>query len=244
MHGNEQGGLMSRNHTHWIGGCFAVLAAGLMAAGCGGGGGTSTATLPAGATSTVSAVAATVTPAAGDASSTAAAATTGTPASSAVDPCTTMQSLEGQPLVPSVSFALSTSASTKWQICNGGAAAGSGEKYLFRTTDDGATWSLISQTTLGMPTPQSGVGALPNGNGATALFFQNANDGWLGLSSPGANFYKSTDGGMTWTEVPGVIPPAVPVRTITFSSATSGTVTTADGTWTTSDGGATWTKTP
>jgi hypothetical protein len=38
-----------------------------------------------------------------------------------------------------------------------------------------------------------------------------------------------------------VIPPGVPVTSISFSDAMSGTVVTPEGTWTTADGGVTWT---
>lgn len=225
-------------------GGMAILAGGLaLLAACGSGGGAGSSTATPGAS---------VAPSTATGASSAGAsptAATGTPASAATGTpgvgsaaCAGRTSLEGVPLVPGVSFSLN--AATRWQFCNGGAAAGSSEKYLLRSTDGGDTWTLISQTTLGTPTPQAGVGTLPNGNGVTALFFQDASKGWLGLSSPGANFYRSQDGGVNWTEVTGVVPPAVPVRSISFSSATDGTVTTAAGNWTTTDGGTTWTKAP
>jgi photosystem II stability/assembly factor-like uncharacterized protein len=154
-----------------------------------------------------------------------------------VDPCTLLVSLEGRPLAPGPSFALD--ANTKWQLCLGGVAAGSGEKYLFRTTNGGASWTLISRTTLGNPTPEAGVGDLPNGNGVTQILFLDATHGWMGLNSPGVNLFRSQDGGVTWTPVP-VIPPAVPVTSISFTDAMHGTVVTPEGTWTTSDGGVTW----
>ena len=162
-------------------------------------------------------------------------------ASALVDPCTLRTSLEGQALSDGKAFALD--ANTKWQFCYGGAAAGSNEKFLFKTTNGAASWTLISRTTLGNPPPEAGVGTLPNGNGVSALFFQNATNGWLGLSSPGANFFRSTDGGATWTAVtvPG-LDPGVPVQSISFADSTQGSFTTATGTWTTADGGASWTK--
>ena len=54
-----------------------------------------------------------------------------------IDPCVLRSSLEGNALAPGVSFALGLA---KWQICNGGAAAGSNEKFLFFTIDGGASW--------------------------------------------------------------------------------------------------------
>jgi hypothetical protein len=161
-----------------------------------------------------------------------------TPPPSAVDPCTLRPSLEGLPLAPGPSFTLD--ANTQWQLCLGGVAAGSGEKYLFHTTNGGAAWTLISRTTLGNPTPEAGVGDLPNGNAVVQIIFLDATHGWMGLSSPGVNLFRSQDGGVTWSEV-AVIPPAVPVTSIDFTDATHGTVVTPEGTWTTSDGGVTWT---
>ena len=170
------------------------------------------------------------------ATGTAAAATT--PSASAVDPCTLHTSLEGRPLAPGPSFALD--ANTEWQLCLGGVAAGSSEKYLFHTTNGGAAWTLISRTTLGNPTPEAGVGDLPNGNGVVQILFLDATHGWMGLNSPGVNLFRSQDGGVTWAEV-AVIPPAVPVTSINFTDAMNGMVVTPEGTWTTSDGGVTWT---
>ena len=160
-----------------------------------------------------------------------------------VNPCTLRMSLEGQALAVGKSFALD--ANTKWQFCNGGAAAGSSEKFLFHTTNGGAAWTLISRTTLGEPPPESGVGELPNGNGVTVLYFQDTTNGWLGLNSPGHNLLRSTDGGVNWAEVVVTdLDPGVPVDTISFTDATQGTFTASTGTWTTSDGGTTWTKSP
>jgi len=155
-----------------------------------------------------------------------------------LDPCTLLVSLEGRPLSPGAAFVFG--ANMEWQLCLGGVAAGSGEKYLFRTTDGGASWTLISRTTLGNPTPEAGVGDLPNGNGVTQILFLDATQGWMGLNSPGVNLFRSQDGGVTWTPVP-AIPPAVPVTLISFMDAMHGTVVTPEGTWTTSDGGVTWT---
>jgi hypothetical protein len=220
---------------------IAVIAIGVavILAACGGG--TKTATPTAVAPSPTSAVG---TATVGAATSTSLPAGTGTaaaaptPSESAVDPCTLRTSLEGRPLAPGPSFALD--ANTKWQLCLGGVAAGSGEKYLFHTTNGGAAWTLISRTTLGNPTPEAGVGELPNGNGVVQILFLDATHGWMGLNSPGVNLFRSQDGGVTWAEV-AVIPPAVPVTSINFSDAMHGTVVTPEGMWTTSDGGVTWT---
>ncbi len=166
----------------------------------------------------------------------------GTP-SAATDPCTLRQSLAGAALTPGMSFALDSS--TRWQFCYGGAAAGSNEKFLFKTANGGVSWALISRTTLGTPPPETGVGELPNGNGVSAFFFQDLNNGWLGLSSPGHNLLRSTDGGTNWSEVVVTdLDPGVPVTSITFTDATHGSFTTPAGSWTTSNAGTTWTMAP
>jgi len=213
------------------------MAASLLLAACGGESkvATPTATLPSPtpAPGTATVGAATSTPAA-----TGTVAAAPTPSASAVDPCTLRTSLEGRPLASGPSFALD--ANTEWQLCLGGVAAGSSEKYLFHTTNGGAAWTLISRTTLGNPTPEAGVGDLPNGNGVVQILFLDATHGWMGLNSPGVNLFRSQDGGVTWVEV-AVIPPGVPVTSISFTDAMNGTVVTPEGTWTTSDGGVTWT---
>jgi photosystem II stability/assembly factor-like uncharacterized protein len=99
----------------------------------------------------------------------------------------------------------------------------------------------VSQTTLGNPPAIAGVGNLPNGNAVSALLFLDATHGWIGLTSPGANLFRSPDGGVTWIEVD-AIPPGAAVQSIAFADLIHGTVTTSEGTWTTADGGATWTK--
>jgi hypothetical protein len=166
-----------------------------------------------------------------------------TSGSALANPCTLRTSLSGQPLAVGKSFALDVN--NKWQFCLGGAAAGSNEKFLFRTSNGGISWKLISRTTLGSPLPEVGVGELPNGNGVSALFFQDADNGWLGLSSPGHNFLRSTDGGKNWVEVVVAdLAAGVPVTSITFTDGDHGSFITPDGTWTTSDGGANWTKVP
>jgi photosystem II stability/assembly factor-like uncharacterized protein len=150
--------------------------------------------------------------------------------------------MNGQPLGEGPSFALGV-GDIEWQLCAGGVAAGSGEKLLFRSSDGGMTWTLISMTTLGNPPPEAGVGELPNGNAAEAIFFIDEQHGWLGLSSPGMNLWRSDDGGVNWIAVD-VLPPALPVTAIAFADAQNGTLTTPDGTWSTSDGGTTWVEAP
>jgi hypothetical protein len=191
--------------------------------------------------STATTVATTAPTTAATATATGAPAATDTPAPAVVDPCTLRDSLEGQPLGAGVAFDLG--GGVMWQLCGGGAAAGSSEKYLFKTTDGGVNWTLLSMTTLGNPPPEAGVGELPNGNGVAAMFFIDEENGWLGLTSPGENLFRTSDSGVTWTFV-SVLDPGVPVTAIDFTDASHGTFTTPDGDWTTSNGGDTWTPAP
>ena len=175
------------------------------------------------------------------ATATAPAEETATPAAEPIDPCATRTGVGGETLVAGESFEAETT--DIWQICVGGAAAGSSEKLLFRSDDAGATWTLISRTTLGNPPPEAGVGEFPNQGSVAVIVFIDEATGWIGLESAGQNLYRSQDGGMTW-EAAEELPPAVPVTAIDFTDAPNGTVTTSESTWTTTDAGDTWTETP
>ena len=152
------------------------------------------------------------------------------------DPCGSHQSLEGQPLVAGVAFALD--ADQMWQLCNGGAAAGSSEKWLFHSADGGANWTLISRTTLGDPPKEPGVGDLPNGNGVVGMLFVDPNVGFLGMNSPGANLWRSSDGGVSWI-ASDALPPAEAVQSMSLAGSEP-TVVTSSGTLVTTDNGEHW----
>ena len=155
-----------------------------------------------------------------------------------VDPCALLTPIGGGPMERGPSFALNVNV--KWQLCIGGVSGS--EKYLFRTNDAEASWKLISQTTLGNPTPQAGVGQLPSANYVKQILFLDETHGWMGMNSGAVvpNLWRSQDGGVTWASV-SAIPPGVPVTSITFTDSQHGTVVTPEGNWTTSDGGVTWT---
>ena len=150
-------------------------------------------------------------------------------------------SLEGQALTAGKFFALD--ASTQWQFCYGGAAAGSNEKFLFHTNNGGASWTLISRTTLGSPPAEAGVGELPNGNGVSALFFQECQQRLARPEQPRRQLLALHRRR-----------PQLDVRrgqrtragrasdSISFTDAMNGSFVTPDGTWTTSNGGSTWAK--
>ena len=163
-----------------------------------------------------------------------------TPPPSATRACDQRMAIDGLALIDGPSFVLDDAI---WQLCIGGAGTGTSEKYLFRSEDGGSQWELVSQTTPGDLVPVEGEGDLPAGHPAHVIYFVDADNGWMGLGSPGANFYRSDDGGEHWVAVQ-ALPTAVPVTGIAFTDAQNGTVTTSEGTWTTSDGGRTWVKTP
>lgn len=73
--------------------------------------------------------------------------------------------------------------------------AGSGTSTLFplyRTTDGGRSWSLLSRSAI----PQAAAFA------QTSMYFVDAN---LGFIAAGASLYRTTDGGRTWSELVTVI---------------------------------------
>lgn len=217
-----------------------VAVAALAMSGCGGGGGSASPTAARTGTAHPASPASTPgTPAPG--------VTPGSPLSFGGTPalfneaCKLRTSMEGRALTPGASFRLN--AQDIWQLCLGGVAAGSGEKYLYRSADGGSSWTLISQTTLGDATPPANVGAFPNGNGVAVMIFRDASIGWVGLTSPGQNLFRSTDGGVTWTPNTD-LPPGLPVTGIIFTNATNGSLQTPQGPWHTTDGGDHWVAGP
>lgn len=92
----------------------------------------------------------------------------------------------------------SANPSDWWLLCVGGAAAGSSTKALMQTLDGGQTWRTVASVpSLVTPNPP---GSLTLGEPA-ALAAGSSSDLWLaGFNS----LTESSDGGVTWTRVPGV----------------------------------------
>lgn len=80
-----------------------------------------------------------------------------------------------------------------WLLCLGGAAAGSSNKALLRTTDAGRNWTVTA--TASLMDPRSG--SLPLQDGA-AIAASPA--GWLWMATPNT-LSVSTDGGARWSRV-------------------------------------------
>jgi hypothetical protein len=87
---------------------------------------------------------------------------------------------------------------TGWLLENLGQAMQQEAAALWRTTNDGMTWSLVAKTPpLGQPT--SGGSALPTTCGKTGLAFVSPQVGWItGVCVLGYSVLVSRDGGAQW----------------------------------------------
>jgi photosystem II stability/assembly factor-like uncharacterized protein len=98
-----------------------------------------------------------------------------------------------------------------WLLCGSQASAGSQSKELFRSHDGGATWSLAASATgLGTPPPPAGQSntlplsgyIAPYSIGHKNLAVASATVAWLYPFR--SDMVRTTDGGATWTTVPGL----------------------------------------
>lgn len=116
---------------------------------------------------------------------------------------------------------------------NAGAIVGD-NSYVATTTDRGATW-----------TQQSIAAAWPSGGDINGVFFTNASDGFIVGNAVGTNgprFARTTDGGLTWSNVPQT-GPANNLYDVDFFTTLRGVIVgTGDPPrkGTTTDGGVTW----
>jgi photosystem II stability/assembly factor-like uncharacterized protein len=137
-----------------------------------------------------------------------------------------------------------------------GAGAGSEAVALYQTSDAGTNWTRVF---INDPTEPGANDSLPLGGQKYGFTFLDSSRGWVGGSVPVDNYiylYRTTDGGITWSEVGLALPTSnESVQTGTsgpqFFSATDGilivnlVMSSAPGLATviyrTSDGGETWT---
>jgi hypothetical protein len=136
-------------------------------------------------------------------------------------------------------------------------AAMAGDTDIFRSTDRGASWTLMSASSGYIPNPQRTPQALPAFDASMPMTFANATDGWAAVGSfvapiARAAVYRTDDAGTRWHPV------ALPVphgygsdATIALPPVVAGTAGTvlmqyqgrvnAVVTYGTHDGGAAWT---
>ena len=127
---------------------------------------------------------------------------------------------------------------------------GNEDGALYRSTDGGASWALVSATDAG-----HGLGnGLPWQGGKEALTFVDATTGWLSAATyePAPYLYITHDAGVTWKQVVYPLPPGVSdlgdhaVSGPQFFSPSRGIFEVLAGNsyvYRTGDGGATWTLT-
>lgn len=126
------------------------------------------------------------------------------------------------------------SPSDWWLLCNGAAAAGSSTKALMRTFDGGKTWRTVAAVTSLVAPPQPGslTPAEPD-----FMASGSSNELWLaGFNT----LTESADGGVTWTNVPGVNEQGQPAGSFdVLSSSVAWLLAPGIGLWATTNG-TTW----
>lgn len=97
-----------------------------------------------------------------------------------------------------------------WMLTEGGPAMGHTLKKVYRTTDGGKTWSVVSSDDGYIPNPDATPNALPQYGLATGLSFADGKRGWAAIDNPiGTDIllYRTTDSGRAW-QLAGLKPPA------------------------------------
>jgi photosystem II stability/assembly factor-like uncharacterized protein len=133
-----------------------------------------------------------------------------------------------------------------WFVAITGAALGRETSQVFRTTDAGANWALMSESQLSEIGPST-PGSLPTCDLTGALFL-NATTGWVAgtCNGPGPALWITRDAGRTWQQQP--LPVSGSYQSAyapTFFSAIDGAVVVQNASttaiYTTGDGGQRWT---
>jgi photosystem II stability/assembly factor-like uncharacterized protein len=133
----------------------------------------------------------------------------------------------GQPCSPA---GLAAAGRSWWLLCLGGAAAGSSEKALFRTTDRGKSWTVVSElTSLTAPPPPGAI----TPQEPDALAAGSPTRLWLAAEN---NLYESGDGGARWSRAPGPDPQGSPASFDVLSPTHVWLLAAGQGLWRTTDG--------
>lgn len=112
-------------------------------------------------------------------------------------------------------------AENGWLMASLGAAAGSQQVEIYRTSDGGMNWQAIPNT-LEHPS-QAPLNALPLGCDKTGFTFLDPSTGWVTANCPGGIlFFQVThDGGQNWKNQELMPPPGYPADLFATSSSTS-----------------------
>jgi Domain of unknown function (DUF4232) len=121
---------------------------------------------------------------------------------------------------------------TWWLVCLGGAAAGSSTKGLLRTTDNGRTWTTVSQVT-SLLTPQSPTSTSISRAEPDALAAGSSTRLWLAYQN---SLGESADAGTTWHNVPGINAQGVAASFDVLSSIHAWLTAPGEGLWRTTNG--------
>jgi len=117
-----------------------------------------------------------------------------------------------------------------WLLCLGGAAAGSSDKALLRTTDGGARWNVVSQVT--SLTAPLRPGAIPRQE-PDAIAAGSPARLWLATQN---DLYESGDGGARWPWVRGPDPQGTPASFDVLTPTRAWLLAPGQGLWRTTDG--------
>lgn len=151
-----------------------------------------------------------------------------------------------------------------WLIAAGDAAMMHSAKTVYRTEDGGATWTAVSDNSEAMSGGNAADGLLPTLGHIAGMAFADVDNGFAAFDNPVSDellFYRSSDGGSTWSAVKLDVPTALAGKveysdfsTPVFSpgSKTDGVMTAKLGSgakytlvvYATYDGGQTWKAQP
>jgi Protein of unknown function (DUF4232) len=139
---------------------------------------------------------------------------------------------------PGASMFAAAAPRTRWILCLGAAAAGSSTKGLLRTTDNGRTWTTVSQvTSLLTPEPPNST-SISRGE-PDALTAGSSTRLWLAYQN---GMGESADAGARWANVPGINPQGVAANFDVLSGTHAWLAVAGEGLWRTTDGSH-WTST-